>query len=200
MPAMAESPFAPAGCCSFGGDVTTIYGRITSQSLLIRAHAPDLPAIASPPGIARLQPRRTGAQARPPAKRSEADGRAKSPPPPSAFASLVGLCRLLPAPAGRWPFPTLSLQSLRRCLDPYPAVSFRCTCSLLPRRRRPHLGRHKFDTPKYPDDATSTGNFISWLQSFDNLQAPTLASPPGCTHRITLRNGQPGRLHHAYLG
>jgi len=32
----------------------------------------------------------------------------------------ASLCRLSSVPAGRWPFPTLSLQSLRRCLDPYP--------------------------------------------------------------------------------
>ena len=51
---------------------------------------------------------------------------------------------------GSWPFPTLSLQSLRRCLDPYPAVSFWCTCSLLPKRQRPHLRRQKFGTLKMP--------------------------------------------------
>jgi hypothetical protein len=50
----------------------------------------------------------------------------------------------------RWPFPTLSLQSLRRCLDPYPAVFPWCICSLLPRRQRPHLKRHKFGTPICP--------------------------------------------------
>ena len=44
----------------------------------------------------------------------------------------------LPVPAGRWPFPTLSLQSLYRCLDPYPAVFLRCTCSFLPEEHRPH--------------------------------------------------------------
>ena len=60
----------------------------------------------------------------------------------------MSLCRLLRAPAGSWPFPTLSMQSLRRCLDPYPAVSFQCTCSLLPGRQRPHLKRHRFGTPK----------------------------------------------------
>ena len=59
----------------------------------------------------------------------------------------VSLCRLLQVPAGRWPFPTLSLQSLRRCLDPYPAVSFQCTCPLLPGRQRPHLKRDRFGTP-----------------------------------------------------
>ena len=68
----------------------------------------------------------------------------------SASAWSAGLCRLPQAPAGRWPFPTLSLQSLRRRLDPYPAVSFQCICPLLPGRQRPHLKRHKFGTPKYP--------------------------------------------------
>ena len=70
--------------------------------------------------------------------------------PPAVFDLTIttGLCRLPQAPAGRWPFPTLSLQSLRRCLDPYPAVSFRCTCPLLPGRQRPHLKRDRFGTPK----------------------------------------------------
>jgi hypothetical protein len=74
----------------------------------------------------------------------------KSLPPSSAFASLEGPCRLSPVPAGSWPFPTLSLQSLRRCLDPYPAVSSRRICSLLPRRQRPHVRRQTFGTPKLP--------------------------------------------------
>ena len=59
----------------------------------------------------------------------------------------VDCCRSL---LGRWPFPTLSLQSLRRCLDPYPAVFFRCICSLLPRRQRPHARRHTFGSLKIP--------------------------------------------------
>ena len=91
----------------------------------------------------------------------------------------VDSCRSLP---GRWPFPTLSLQSLRRCLDPYPAVSSKCLCSLLPWRQRPHLRRQRFGTPLYPCNATSTGNSFSGLQSFTNVQAPTLVRPSGCTH------------------
>ena len=54
----------------------------------------------------------------------------------------------LRAPARRWPFPTLSPQSLRRCLDPYPAASPQCICSLLPKGQRPHLRRQRFGTPK----------------------------------------------------
>ena len=113
----------------------------------------------------------------------------------------AGLGRLPSAPAGRWPFPTLSLQSLRRCLDPYPEVSPWCTCSLLPRRQRPHPDSDGFGTPHCPGNATSTGTHISGLQSFANVQAPTLASPPGCTHRRSPRApGRPGRLHHASPG
>jgi hypothetical protein len=107
----------------------------------------------------------------------------------------VDCCKSL---LGSWSFPTLSLQSLRRCLDPYPAVSPWCICSLLPRRQRPYLRRHRFGTPNYPHNATSTGNFISGLQSFTNVQAPTLDRPPGCTHRSSIKaTGRPGRLHHA---
>jgi len=70
--------------------------------------------------------------------------------PPAVFDLTIttGLCRLPQAPAGRWPFPTLSLHSLHRRLDPCPAVSFRCTCPLLPGRQRPHLKRDRFGTPK----------------------------------------------------
>lgn len=59
------------------------------------------------------------------------------PPSPSDAPSAPGLCRLLSLPAGRWPFPTLSLHALRRRLDPYPAVSPRCLCPFLPGGRRP---------------------------------------------------------------
>ena len=77
--------------------------------------------------------------------------------PSSVVPITMSLCRLSPVPAGRWSFPTLSLQSLHGCLDPYPAVFSWCTCSLLPRRQRPHLRRHRFGTPNTPDNATSTG-------------------------------------------
>ena len=75
----------------------------------------------------------------------------KTLPPTSVAPNTMGLCRLSPVPAGSWPFPTLSLQSLRRRLDPYPAVSLWCACSLLPKRQRPHLQtsqvRHTENTP-----------------------------------------------------
>jgi hypothetical protein len=50
----------------------------------------------------------------------------------SALAYTPGLRRLLPAPAGRWTFPTLSPHSLQRRLDPSPAVSLHCSYPFLP--------------------------------------------------------------------
>jgi hypothetical protein len=107
------------------------------------------------------------------------------PPPLIAFGLpyALSLRRLLPSPAGRGTFPTLSLQSLWRRLDPYPAVSPRCMHPFLPRERRPHVTRNTFGTREYPCDATSTGSRISRLQSFADVQSPPLARPPGRTHR-----------------
>jgi hypothetical protein len=79
--------------------------------------------------------------------------------PPSVFSCpyTEGLCRLLSVPAGSWPFPTLSPQSLYRCLDPYPAASLRCICPFLPKERRPHHRDYWFGTLNIPCNATSTG-------------------------------------------
>jgi hypothetical protein len=93
--------------------------------------------------------------------------------PPSDFASSTiskDLCRLSLVPAGSWPFPTLPLQSLRRCLDPYPVVSSRCLCPFLPRRQRSHVKGQTFDIPNVPCNATSTGT-----------------SSRGCSHSFMFR-------------
>ncbi len=108
-----------------------------------------------------------------------------------ALARSLGLRRLLRAPAANRPFPTLSLQSLPRCLDPYPAAISRCTCSFLPGRRRPHLTKDRFGSPDNPCMATSTGGLISGLQSFTHVQAPRLARPPGCSRRFLRRAARP---------
>jgi hypothetical protein len=99
------------------------------------------------------------------------------------------------------PDPATAGQSLRRCLDPYPAVSFWCTCSLLPRRQRPHVRRHTFGTLKMPPimqlqpGIYSRGCSHSLMFRLPSRLGGT--RPPGCTHRSCLRAiGQPGRLHH----
>ena len=63
---------------------------------------------------------------------------------------------MLPVPAGRWSFPTLSLQSLHRCLDPYPGVPFRCFCPFLPGKLQPHQRCTKFGAPNNRRNANST--------------------------------------------
>ena len=68
------------------------------------------------------------------------------PPADFSFLYTAGLCRLLPVPAGRWSFPMLSLQSLHRCLDPYPGMPLWCYCPFLPRELQPHLRCTKFGT------------------------------------------------------
>jgi hypothetical protein len=81
-------------------------------------------------------------------------------------------------------------------LIPYPAVSLRCSCSLLPRVQRPHIQRHTFGTLKIPLQCNFNREVFSGLrfdkltalssvegQSFSHVQAPTLVSPPGCTYR-----------------
>jgi len=129
--------------------------------------------------------------------------RAHAPDPGSldvyGFPSTSSLCRLPSAPAGPWPFPTLSPRSLYGCLDPYPVVSFRCSCSFLPGRLRPHVRIKTFGTQNSPCHAASTGGNISGLQSFVYLQAPILARPPSCAYRC-VSTGQSGRLHHASPG
>ncbi len=65
---------------------------------------------------------------------------------------------------------------------------------------RPHPRGDGFGARNYPHTATSVGNPISRLQSFDHLRAPTLARPPGCSHRSAQGAGRPGLSHHASPG
>ena len=119
--------------------------------------------------------------------------------PPASFGwpGPAGLCRLQRAPAGRWPFPALSLQSLPGCPDPYPAASLRCLpVSSQRASASPYSGgvRHA----ERPSQCNFNDDFISGLQSFANVRAPMLARPSGCTdHCGFISAGPPGRLHHA---
>ena len=106
-----------------------------------------------------------------------------NPPADFGFPTSAGLCRLLQAPAGRWPFPTLSLRSLYRCLDPYPATPLRCSCPFLPGSHRPHLTTKKFGPWKIPSKQLPARLNFSRLQSFVYLQAPILARPSRCSDR-----------------
>ena len=88
-----------------------------------------------------------------------------------------GLRRLLPVPAGNWPFPALSPQSLYRCLDPYPAASLWCTCPLLPKGQRPHLIPQRFGTPDDRRNATSTTGDFRGCSHFVMFRLPYSLDP-----------------------
>ena len=105
---------------------------------------------------------------------------------PSLTTALVckpwtaGLRRLWSAPAGKRTFPTLSLQSLSRCLDPYPATFPGCMDPLLPRGLRPHLRVERFGTPEDLCKATFAegvfrGCSHSLIFRLPNLLGPQIA-------------------------
>ncbi len=73
----------------------------------------------------------------------------------SAQLYMSGLCRLLPIPAAKWPFPTLSLQVLPKMLRPLPRRFAGCTCLLLPLQHRPSPSYHWVGIPYYSAKATS---------------------------------------------
>ena len=112
----------------------------------------------------------------PPSSLIRAHASDQVPPGASVVPRTPGPCRLSPVPAGGWPFPTLSLQSLRRP-DPYPggvhAHSFLESTGLTPRKTHAKLSLQ----------CNVNRERISGLQSFVYLQAPTLARPPDCIHR-----------------
>ena len=120
--------------------------------------------------------------------------------PPILFGSpySMGSCRLSPVPAGWWSFPTLSLQSLHRRLDPYPGMPLWCPRPFLPKELQPHPRCTEFGTSNIPPLCNFNDDLISGRQSFRYVQAPMVASPPGCTYRAgSMSCGQPGRLRHA---
>ncbi len=87
---------------------------------------------------------------------------APDPIPPAVFGLpySAGPCRLLPVPAGKGSFPTLSLQSLHRSLDPYPGMPLRCICPFLPRELQPRLRCTKLGTSISRRQATSTTTYF----------------------------------------
>src|SRR5262245_34108357 len=97
-------------------------------------------------------------------------------------------------------YATLSLLSLWRCLDPYPAVSVRCTCPPLPQRQRPHVTRNTFGTRenparRLPQGALSRGCSHSLM--FRLPHALDFQIVPTAVHRL---GGQAGYTTHRPRG
>jgi hypothetical protein len=88
--------------------------------------------------------------------------------PPILFGSpsSTGLCRLLPVPAADRSFPTLSLQSLYRRLDPYPGMPLWCPWPFLPRKLQPHPRCTEFGASNHPLQCNFNGDPITRRQSF----------------------------------
>ncbi len=108
------------------------------------------------------------------------------------------LCRLLPASAGGGTFPTLSLQSLCRRLDPYPAVLLGCTYPLLPQGHRPHVTGNTFGARKYPchSDFGREPYFGAVVIRSSSISHTHLA-PRSLPPQRTSYAARPGFLHHA---
>ena len=111
---------------------------------------------------------------------------------PMVFPRARGLCRLSPVPADGWSFPILSLHSLRRRLDPYPAVPSGCACPFLPHRHRPHVTGNTLGEPELSLSCNFSREQFFGAAVIRYLQAPTLARPPDCTYRTTLRQWAAG--------
>jgi hypothetical protein len=87
------------------------------------------------------------------------------------------LCRLLSVPAGKWSFPTLSLQSVHRCLDPYPGMPLWCYCPFLPRKLQPHLRCTTFGASGSRRIATSTTTLFRGGSHFVMFRLPCSLAP-----------------------
>jgi len=119
--------------------------------------------------------------------------------PPYRFRSpyTEGLCRLLSAPAGRWPFPTLSPQSVSRRLDPYPAA-FLATLSVWTRSQDTGLAPVLTSSARenLPAMQLQQGGAFRGCSHSLMFRLPYLLGPPIAPAAVP-STGQPGRLRHA---
>ena len=123
------------------------------------------------------------------------------PPRASARALCAGSLQVVASPCCEMALPDVISAILAQVLGPLPRRVLGCACPLLHRGHRSHPTLDGFDARIYPHTATSVGSPISRLQSFDYLRAPTLARPPGCSHRSSANAaGRPGLSHHASPG
>ena len=94
-----------------------------------------------------------------------------------------GLCRLPLAPAGRWPFPALSLLIFSRVPGPLPRWLLWCIFPFLPIGHRPSPILQRVGYPHHPHWRLPCG-FLSRLQSFLYVQAPRFARHSGRPHNV----------------
>ena len=132
-------------------------------------------ATASPRRLERRYPlflTPTGSCARPHPSR-----RLRSPPWPT------GLGRLLPAPAGRRSFPTLSPRIFPQVPGPLPRRSPWCSCPFLPTGLRPSPCCNRVGTTPSPTQRLPCGTPIRGCSPFFMFRPPGLLATPGRSHR-----------------
>ncbi len=183
-------PVYPHPCPERDGSCRNIGAIIRHHSLTVMLRSAECPEPlclwwASPPH--RVFSENTSEDVTLPSSLLRAHAPDHFPPPASRHCPWPGgLCRLSPVPTGRWPFPTLSLQSVRRRLDPYPAAFLGCLCPLLLQEHRPHVTGNTFGTRTVTLPCNFPGrgfrgcshSFIFRLpRSLGPQVAPTAASP-----------------------
>ncbi len=121
-------------------------------------------------------------------------GQTKSLSLTSVVPISASLCRLSSVPAGRWSFPTLSLQVLLWLPGPLPRWA---PMVLYPVTSHRNIGlpcARQIGFPTTPRTATSVRPNFSELQSFLYVQAPRFAHHPGRSHHNPEWTGQPWLL------
>ncbi len=97
----------------------------------------------------------------------------------SYYTTPKGLCRLSLVPAGRWPFPALSLLILPWVPGPLPRWLLWCTFPFLPIGHRPSPIVQRVGYQQHPHNGDFCVAFLSGLQSFLYVQAPRFARHSG---------------------
>lgn len=98
----------------------------------------------------------------------------QDPPIALVVPYTIGLCRLLPAPAGRWPFPALSLQVFHWMLDPLPRQFPWCFYPFLPTEHRPSLNCDKVGYLQLPVQRLQHGVRFRGCRYFFMFRPPVL--------------------------
>ena len=118
-------------------------------------------------------------------------------PSASYYTTPKGLCRLSLVPAGRWPFPALSLLILPWVPGPLPRWLLWCTFPFLPIGHRPSPIVQRVGYQQHPHKSDFCVAFLSGLrfdkltalstvegQSFLYVQAPRFAGHSGRPHNV----------------
>ena len=115
------------------------------------------------------------------------------PPPPSLPGS-AGLCRLLSAPAGGWPFPTLSLRVFPWMQGPVPRRLAGCLYPFLPLRHRPSLRLNQVGAHQIRSAISKRVSFRGGSHSLRFQPPGLLATPIAPTAPARRAGGQPWRF------